>query len=346
MTNELQNSTAPIEVATAAENRSAWLAERRKGLGGSDAAAACGLSKWKTPLELYLEKIGETADADENDAMYRGRVLEPSVRQWYCDVTGRMVLTPKEIICHPSRPFLLASLDGIADPGEIIVDFKTARNRTGWGDPGTDEVPLEYLCQVQHYMAVADLGRAELAVLFGDFEFSIYPVEADTEFQTLLIEREAEFWDAVQRRQPPEITSLEDVRRRWPIACKDAYRGTLDDAAVACRLASIKACIKRLEELEEATKAELQTCIADHDGLEVAGEIFATWKNVKSGTRFDAKRMQKDHPELCAQYIYDSPPQRQLLLKEPAKCETTNLTTILPALLTLEPKGVEHEPSC
>ncbi len=326
----------PLPKPRVAEVRAKWLAERRLGLGGSDAAAAVGLSKWKTPLQLYLEKIGETIDEDENAAMYRGRVLEPSVRQWYCDETGRTVETPRSIIRHAQHPFMLASLDGIAS-GEIIVDFKTARNRAGWGDPGTDEVPLEYLIQVQHYMAVAGMVRAELAVLFGDFEFSIYPVDADPELQALLVEREAEFWNMVQGRTPPEISTPDDVRRRWPLACKDALQGDEHDALLACDLAGIKAAIKHLEGLETLTKSQLQARIADHDGLEVAGELFATWKNTKSGTKFDAKRFQADHPELYAQYVFDTPPQRRLLLKEPTKCETTNLTTILPNLLTTLP---------
>ena len=35
------------------EERTAWLNERRKGIGGSDVAAIIGLSPWTTPLDIY-----------------------------------------------------------------------------------------------------------------------------------------------------------------------------------------------------------------------------------------------------------------------------------------------------
>lgn len=39
------------------EDRETWLAGR-VGLGASDAAAVCGLSKWQTPLGLWEIKTG------------------------------------------------------------------------------------------------------------------------------------------------------------------------------------------------------------------------------------------------------------------------------------------------
>lgn len=36
-----------------------WLQYRRMGIGGSDIAAICGLSKWRSSMHVYLEKLGE-----------------------------------------------------------------------------------------------------------------------------------------------------------------------------------------------------------------------------------------------------------------------------------------------
>lgn len=36
-----------------------WLKTRQTGIGGSDVAAILGLSKWKTPLDVYNDKIAE-----------------------------------------------------------------------------------------------------------------------------------------------------------------------------------------------------------------------------------------------------------------------------------------------
>ena len=33
-----------------------WLDYRKTGIGGSDAAVVCGISKYKSPVELWMEK--------------------------------------------------------------------------------------------------------------------------------------------------------------------------------------------------------------------------------------------------------------------------------------------------
>jgi len=38
-----------------------WLNERRKGIGGSDAAAICGVSPYRTPLQVWKDKRGRRA---------------------------------------------------------------------------------------------------------------------------------------------------------------------------------------------------------------------------------------------------------------------------------------------
>jgi len=321
-------------------NREAWLAERRTGIGGSDAAAVAGLSPWKTGFEVYLEKIGELT-TDETDDMRRGTLLEPAVRQMYADETGRSVVKPTAMIRNTKLPFALGNLDGIAS-GNIIFEGKTSRTRQGWGEPGTAEIPFAYLCQVQHYMAVAELGRADVAVLFGDFEFAIYPVDADAEFQTLLMEQEAEFWKCVERRIPPEPISHDDIKRRWPRHVTASVVATVDDLAVARVLNVVRDRIRTLEEIKDQAEAILKASIKDAEGLHVGNQTLCTWKSVKTNPRFDAERFRSEHPDLYQQYLHDAAPSRRFTLKEKCPCleQTTPIMppipeNLLPALKTL-----------
>lgn len=292
--------------------------KRPRGLGGSDSAAAVGLSPWKSPLELYIEKTGEPIDID-NDAMYRGRLLEPAVRQMYCDATGRTVVTPDEVIVHPKHEFMFASLDGIASK-EIVCEFKTSRIKSGWGDFGTSEIPIYYLCQVQHYLAVTGMDRADVACLFGDFEFGIYPIESDTEFQGLLIEREIEFWRMVETHTPPAPVTTNDIRLRWPKSTPITVTATDDELLAAAVLVACQDRIKDLEGVIDKAKALLQGKIKDAEAIEYAGEIIATWKSAKGATRFDAKRFQSENPELYEKYLYEAASQRRFLTKGKSKC--------------------------
>jgi predicted phage-related endonuclease len=55
-------------VQTDALSYSDWLQYRRNGIGGSDLAAICGISKYKTLLNVYLEKLGEAPEDTMSEA--------------------------------------------------------------------------------------------------------------------------------------------------------------------------------------------------------------------------------------------------------------------------------------
>jgi predicted phage-related endonuclease len=56
-----------------------WLQYRRLGIGGSDLAAICGISKWRTPVHVYLEKLGEAPEDQMSEAAEWGTRLEPLI---------------------------------------------------------------------------------------------------------------------------------------------------------------------------------------------------------------------------------------------------------------------------
>lgn len=326
-------------MSDASDKRKAWLDARRNGIGGSDAAAVVGLSPWVTPIEVYLDKTGELPDRDETDDMRRGTLLEPVVRQLYADATGMSVSQPDHIITNARLPFALANLDGVSDCGRRLLECKTARNRLGWGEPGSADIPLVYLCQVQHCMAVAELDVADVAVLFGDgFAFEIFEVPADAEFQTLLMEQEGLFWELVKSRTPPEPTSPEGVRLRWPKSvhtiCVEASEA---DREVAVLLAQVKDHIASCETYQEHAEAWLKSRIGDCDALTYGDDVIATWRNTKGRAKFDSKRFADDHPEMYEQYTIPGVGGRQFLLKGKAKCLTTGTHSPTIKAATLPP---------
>lgn len=296
------------------EQRQAWLEERRTGIGGSDAAAACGMSKWKTPLELYLDKRGELETA-ESEPMKWGTLLEPIVRQEYANRTGRTVVVPPGIIRHPVHSFAIVTADGIADESRYY-EGKTARTADGWGEPGTGEIPQDYLLQVQHGMFVTGLPVADVAVLVGGSDFRLYVVEADAELQAMLIDQERAFWHRVLAADPPEPMTAEDVKRRWRYS--SGQRMDADREAVeACELlATLKAHARAYDSAVEQVTTAIQARMQSADDLvDDGGNVLATWKNIKAGTRFDLERFKSEQPELFKSYLRDAAPQRRFLLK-------------------------------
>lgn len=193
-------------------SREQWLEERKKGIGGSDSAAVLGLSKWKSPYQVWCDKKGyNPLESSDNASLFWGRTLEPVIRQHYSDITGYSV-AETEIYFMPNHDYIFATVDGlvIEDPDRIL-EIKTSRTAEGWGEPETDQIPVEYLCQCQHYMMVYNRHITDVAVLIGGSDFRIYHVEASTEVQNHLLREYAEFWELVKNDTPPEPRSFDDV---------------------------------------------------------------------------------------------------------------------------------------
>ncbi len=64
-------------------NRENWLKERKTYVGGSDIGSIIGVNKYKTILDIYMDKRSETLDEIDNDAIYWGNTLEDVVAQEY-----------------------------------------------------------------------------------------------------------------------------------------------------------------------------------------------------------------------------------------------------------------------
>lgn len=299
------------------QDRAIWLDTRRRGIGGSDVAAILGLSPWKSPLDVYLDKRGEAPEQDDNEAMAWGRALEPVIRQQYADRTGRSVIVPDAILQHPRHDFMLANLDGIAE-NQRVLEVKTARSGQDWGEPGTDEIPEPYLLQVQHYLCVTGYAIADVAVLIAGSDFRIYHVEADPELHGMLIEEEGAFWQRVIDANPPEPRTFADLSARF--GRSNATGNVIAGQAVIDACAHLKAVreqIKHLEQQEADEKAVLMRALGDAGDALIGpeGKPLATWKLAKSPQRFDASSFKDAYPELHAQFMREGAPSRRLLLK-------------------------------
>ena len=287
------------------------LEARKKGIGGSDAGAILGVSPWKTPLQVYMDKVGAADPIQDNDSMFWGRTLEPVIRQRYADVTNRKVVVPDTLITHPKFEFMIGNLDGITSDNRVL-EIKTARSAEGWGEPGSNEIPDSYMIQVQHYMLITAIPVADVAVLIGGSDFRIYEVPAEPELMELMIEKETGFWSRVINRDPPEPITYQDMLLKYGRTSKES-RVQADAVAIAAvaRLKEIKAIAKEEDEL----KTVIMAAFRESDTLMDNNKVLATWKAGNGSKRFNAKLFEAENPELYKKYIVRSEPTRRLLLK-------------------------------
>lgn len=206
-----------------ATSREEWLALRQTGLGGSDAGTVLGVNKYKQPLELYKEKRGELVPDDISDklAVRIGHGLEDFVAQLYTQETGQRVERCNTLLRHSRHQWMLGNVDRLVwegdkrpqHRGEIrtrrLLECKTTLSKfidsEEWGPSGTDQVPIHYLAQCQHYMAVTGAEQCDLAVLMSGPDFRIYPIRRDEELIADMIEHEGAFWDRVLSGAEPDL---------------------------------------------------------------------------------------------------------------------------------------------
>lgn len=294
-----------------------WLEERRKGIGGSDVAAIMGLSPYKTAYQVYQEKRKEVTSWEGNEATDWGKRMEPAIRQWYSDQTGRCVRLPEKIITNEKYPFMLASLDGFTDDPRG-VEIKTSRSPKGWGEPGTNEIPDYYMLQVQHYMVVTAFPVFDVPVSIGGSSPVLYEVPADKELHELIIEAEAAFWQRVLDGNPPDpVTYADAIQRYGRIGAAGAVAASQSDVIDWSDLTVIRKKMQDLEATEEEIKARLIISLGDKGDtlINADGSSLITYKLANGRKTFDAKAFQKDHPELYQQYIRQAEPARRFLLK-------------------------------
>lgn len=183
------------------------LAERQHYIGASEVAAALGLSRYTSRLELYMRKTAGGRDPIETDAMAFGNLLERHVLDRFeRRVKPLAVLRPTESdpLEYASKSRLLrCHLDGLVKDA-AVVEAKTARNREGWGEPGSDAAPVDYLLQTQAQMYLTRLPMTYIPVLFrDDLKLEVYETHIDEELVAMIADGIAEFWGFVERRQPP-----------------------------------------------------------------------------------------------------------------------------------------------
>jgi putative phage-type endonuclease len=296
-----------ILVNTSNLSRDEWLRYRNQGIGGSDVATICGLNKYKSKVELWMEKTGQIVSKEAGEAAYWGNVMEPIVRTEFTLRTNLNVRLVHSILKHPIHTFMLANLDGVIDDtlgGECIFEAKTASiyKLNEW----EDSIPEGYMLQIQHYMAVTGYKKTFIAVLIGGNQFKYKTIERDDELIEMIIKLESDFWNYVTSNIPPPMdgseASSELLNRLYPETknkLKIALPLEANDLINQYELAKEKE--KEASEMKDEAANKLKDLLGDNESGTVNGKIV-TWKSISS-ERFDTKRFQIENLDTYKSYL-------------------------------------------
>lgn len=201
------------------EDRESWLAGRQEqfGFGGSEAAAAIGLSPWETPIELWKRKIGlnPPKDLSGNAAVEQGNRMEPILRAFYAGMHPEYHIEhyPFDILFQEERPWMFASLDGelLTDDRRGILEIKTAtpNGKAGWEKWADGKMPQNYYVQCLHQLLATGYDFVNLfAALYsmnGDITLREYEIEREDVKNDLdwLLQEETKAFGYLERGEMP-----------------------------------------------------------------------------------------------------------------------------------------------
>jgi len=263
--------------------------ERKLGIGGSDMPIILGLSTYKTPYQLYLEKIGEAETDDEmTPFQYWGHQLEGVIREEFSKRNNVKVECP-DSITHPFHDFLRGNVDGFIPEWNAVLEVKCSAQfmSSQWGEDGSDIIPMPYLVQVAHYCAVMNADCAYIAVLIGGNDYREYKYTRDLDLESKVIDAAKKFWECVQTRTPPEPINQIDLKLMYPK--HDPEKTITIEPEVAEQLTTLvdtRFKIKALSEVEEKYKFNIMQFMKDAECLtDQTGRPIVSWKANKRGTR-------------------------------------------------------------
>lgn len=290
--------------STKTMSREEWLEERRKGIGGSDAAAILGMNPYRSPLAVYMDKLGLAPEIPDNEAIRQGRDLEQYVADRFCEATGKKVRRVNRILQHPEYPWMLANIDRDVVGEDAGLECKTTSpyNKTPF-DQG--DVPAPYYWQCQHYMAVTGCASWYLAILVHGKAFHTFEISRNDEHIALLIDRARDFWHnhvlagvpplpsgtdgddelvalLPASREPDEVADLQDLEDE--IVLMQTLKGEAD------------ALDKRIKAIKQRVRMELNGAEAGRTNR------WAITDREQTARRLDADRLRAERPDVADEY--------------------------------------------
>lgn len=313
--------------------------KRPFGIGGSDVAAILGLSPYKSAVELWSELVSRQPSQQRDMLHLRfGQFAESFVASEYERQTCLTTISRPGTIFHRQHGYMFGHVDRFVLQGKEgqavdvretkaddldplrVLECKTASafSRSGWGEPGTDRVPAQYLVQCAWYMALTGCEEADLAALIGNSELRVYSIRRDRQLEALILLQAQRFWcDHVLAQCPPDPASPADAALLFP---KDAP-GTLAEAtpAVLAKVREYAGLSGRLQQMSqecERLRTEILAYMGSRERLTHRGRTLATWRCPRPSRRLDAKSLSAAHPEIAREFTHTVIGGRRFLLKE------------------------------
>ncbi len=292
------------KISLAGVSNAEWLRLRKNGIGGSDAGAVCGVHPYSSAMKVFQDKTSESVEEQDSEAIRIGHDLEQYVAERFMEATGLKVRRSNFMYRSKEHPFMIADVDRVVVGEDAGLECKTASayNADKWTD---GEIPLHYVLQCYHYMAVTGKRVWYIAALILGRGFTYRRLEWDDDLIGQLIAAEEAFWnDHVVKGimpSPDGSRACDEVIEKYFGSAKTGEVMAL--TGFDGKLERRREILKEIAELETEKKQieqEVKLAMGEHEKAR-SGNFRVSWGNVDS-TRLDTKRIKEEKPEIYADY--------------------------------------------
>lgn len=289
-------------------SREEWLAWRRTGIGGSDAAAVIGLNPFRSRIEVYADKMGMMPEKEDTESMRLGRDLEDYVAHRFCEETGKKVRRNNFMWCHDEHRCMIADVDREVIGENAGLECKTTQ---AWGGKVImkGEIPLTYYVQCMHYMAVMGYDRVYLAVLIFGKGFFHFTIERDEDEIAALVAAEAAFWcDHVEAGISPDPDGSQSAEQAvdaiWGNRAQEDELLMFDFSDDMRELCELTVAEKEIKRRKDAIKQRLQAALGEHM-VGSSDRYVITWRPQERSS-IDSRRLYRERPDIYREYLTTS----------------------------------------
>lgn len=296
------------KISTANMTSTEWLALRKTGIGGSDAGAVCGLNPYSSPMKVFYDKTSEEIRELDSEAVRQGHDLEDYVAQRFMETTGLKVRRSNYMYRSTEHPFMIADVDRLVAGEDAGLECKTASayNADKWKD---SEIPLHYVMQCYHYMAVTGKRTWYIAAVILGQKFVYRKLVWNDELIAKLITMEKNFWEkhvAAGAMPAPDGSDIcnEVLNDYFHLERKGSTINLTGFDDKLNRRAEIMEQINRLQQEQNSIEQEIKLYMKDNE-FAASGSYRVSWSSVET-TRLDTKRIREEQPEIYRDYAKQS----------------------------------------
>lgn len=275
------------------QQKEQWLEDRRKGITGTDIAAICGLNKYRSAYDVWLDKRNKSEPIPETPAMKWGRLQEDLIAEYFAEEHGVQLIDPGRyaVMKHPTDDLVIGTPDRLFPNDTELLEVKTGKWAMSkyWGEQGTDDIPRSYLVQVQWYLLLTGRKTGHVAVKLDSSDYREYVVQRNQKLIDNLQKAAHTFWEKnVIGGEVPTVSA--DERRNIVAAMQD--NGTMLEISdpqttqAAREYNQYDGLEKDYAAKKKEARAKLEAFIGEASGAEGNG-FKILWKKNKDSSSVD-----------------------------------------------------------